>query len=42
VVQTAWPDMFELAHVCASLTCMIGPKRIRVQRSRPDCNRNML
>src|SRR4030095_1003879 len=36
VVKSAWPEMFELAHVCASLTCMVGPKRIPLRRSRPD------
>src|SRR5215207_9456556 len=36
VVKAAWPEILMLAHVCASLTCMVGPKRIRVRRSRPE------
>ena len=36
VVKAAWPEMFELAHVCASLTCMVGRKRIRVRRDIPS------
>src|SRR5947199_175456 len=36
VVKAAWPKLFELAHVCASPTCMVEPKRIPLRRFRPD------